>query len=167
VGDDGPVSEWFQRFGYAAVADGLVTGAYPVDAGDVAALSAADIDVAYNLCQDVEYAEGQREAVQQALIRAGIDERRQQFEDFGNLSGAALDRAVGDVVAELEAGRRVYLHCRAGWQRSATVAAAVIALREDLSLQQALSVLCQRKPTAEPLAHQRDDLMRWWQARQG
>jgi protein-tyrosine phosphatase len=166
VGDDWSVSEWFQRFGYAAVADGLVTGAYPLDARDVAALSAAGVEVAYNLCQDVEYAEGQREVVRQALARAGIVERRQQVEDYGNLSGAALDRAVGDVVAELEAGRRVYLHCRAGWQRSATVAAAVIALRENLSLPLALAALRRRKPRAEPLPHQRDDLMRWWQARQ-
>ena len=59
----------------------------------------------------------------------------------------------------------MYLHCRAGWQRSATVAAAVIALREDLSLPQALAALRQRKPTAEPLPHQRADLLRWWRAR--
>lgn len=161
------MSEWFQRFGYATVADGLVTGAYPLDADDVAALGAAGIDLAYNLCEDIEYAEGQREAVQEALARAGIAERRQQVEDYGNLSGAALDRAVGDVMTELDAGRKVYLHCRAGWQRSATVAVAVIALRENLSLPLALTALRQRKPTAEPLAHQRDDLLRWWQAREG
>lgn len=165
--DHEPVSDWFQRFGYATVADRLVTGAYPVDAGDVAALSAAGIDVAYNLCQDSEYAEGEREAVEEALAGAGIVERRQQVEDYGNLSGAALDRAVGEVVAELEAGRCVYLHCRAGWQRSATVAAAVIALREQVSLTRALAALRERKPTAEPLDHQRADLMRWWQARAG
>lgn len=161
------MSDWFQRFGYAAVADGLLTGAYPVDARDVAALSAAGIDVAYNLCEDIEYAEGQRPAVEEALAAAGIAERRQEIEDYGNLSGAALDRVVGDVLAELEAGRRVYLHCRAGWQRSASVAAAVIALREDMSLPQALATLRERKPTAEPLGHQRADLMRWWQARRG
>jgi atypical dual specificity phosphatase len=160
------MSEWFQRFGYAAVADGLVTGAYPLDDSDVAALGEAGIDVAYNLCEDVEYAEGQRQTVEEALGRAGIDERRQQVEDFGNLSGEALDRAVSDVMAELDAGRRVYLHCRAGWQRSATVAAAVIALRENLPLPLALTALRQRKPTAVPLAHQREDLVRWWRARQ-
>jgi protein-tyrosine phosphatase len=161
------VSDWFQRFGYAPVADGLLTGAYPVDARDVAALSAAGIDVAYNLCEDIEYAEGQRPAVEEALAAAGIAERRQEIEDYGNLSDAALDRVVGDVLGELEAGRRVYLHCRAGWQRSASVAAAVIALREDMSLPQALATLRKRKPTAEPLGHQRADLMRWWQARPG
>ena len=78
---------------------------------------------------------------------------------------AALDRAVDEVLGELEAGRRVYVHCRAGWQRSATVAAGVLALREGLPIEDALAVLRERKPTAEPLGHQRADLLAWWRTR--
>jgi hypothetical protein len=45
------------------------------------------------------------------------------------------------------------------------VAAAVIALREGLDIEQALEVVRERKPRAEPLEHQREDLVAWWAAR--
>jgi protein-tyrosine phosphatase len=64
----------------------------------------------------------------------------------------------------MDEGRRVYLHCRAGWQRSAAVAAAVIALREELDIEEALDVLRERRPVAAPLEHQRADLLAWWAA---
>jgi protein-tyrosine phosphatase len=50
-------------------------------------------------------------------------------------------------------------------QRSATVAAAVIALDEDLEPFAALEVVRARNPRANPLEHQRQDLQRWWTAR--
>ena len=62
------------------------------------------------------------------------------------------------MLAWLVDGERVYVHCRAGWQRSATVVAAVIALREHATPPDALRILRERKPTANPLAHQRADL---------
>lgn len=161
------MSDWFSRFGFAPVADGLLAGAYPLDRDDVRALSDAGVELAYNLCEDTEYGPGQREAVAAALAEAGIEERRLPLTDYAGLAADSLDRAVEEVLAELEGGRRVYLHCRAGWQRSATVAAAVIALREEVGLAQALAVLRDRKPTAEPLPHQRAGLIEWWKARPG
>jgi ADP-ribosyl-[dinitrogen reductase] hydrolase len=148
------MSGWFERFGFAEVGDGLLVGAYPVDADDVAAL-----------CEDVEYREGQRDALSAALETAGIEERRLPVPDYGHLAAEHIERAVGEVTQELEAGHRVYLHCRAGWQRSATVAAGVVALREGLDIGPALETVRERKPTAEPLEHQRADLVAWWDAR--
>jgi atypical dual specificity phosphatase len=160
------MSEWFSRFGFAPVTDGLLSGAYPLDADDVRRLAAEGIVVAYNLCEEDEYAPGQREAVQAALAETGIEERRLPMTDYGRLSAESLDRAVNQVLGELEEGRRVYLHCRAGWQRSAAVAAAVIAHREGIGLGEALTVLRERKPPSEPLPHQRADLIQWWLERQ-
>jgi protein-tyrosine phosphatase len=159
------VSEWFSHFGFEQVGDGLLAGAYPLDADDVDELAQAGVEVAYNLCEDIEYEHHQREEAEGALSEAGIEERRLPLVDYGGLDAAALERAVGEVLAELEAGRGVYLHCRAGWQRSAAVAAAVIALREGIPLPAALEALRQRKATAEPLSHQRADLIEWWQSR--
>lgn len=161
------MSEWFSRFGFAVVGDGLLAGAYPLDARDVAHLAAAGVQLTYNLCEDREYEPGQRDDVVAALGRSGIEERRLPLVDYGGLDAAALERSVGEVLSELDAGRRVYLHCRAGWQRSATVAAAVIAVREQVPLARALELLRERKPTAEPLDHQREGLIAWWSARGG
>ena len=159
------MSDWFERFGFAEVGDGLLVGAYPLDGEDVRRIADADIDVVYNLVEDSEYGEGERDAVTQALEDAGVGERRLAFVDYGRLGLEDLDRAVAEVMEDLEDGRRVYLHCRAGWQRSAAVAAGVIALREEIGIEEALGELRLRKPSAEPLHHQRQDLLRWWSAR--
>ena len=52
------------------------------------------------------------------LTRAGIAEARIPCMDHGNLLPGAIERASGIVLERLAAGERVYLHCRAGWQRS-------------------------------------------------
>lgn len=158
------MSEWFERFGFAPVARGLLTGAYPVDGDDVAALAEAGVQEIVNLCEDAEYEPGGRVAVEDALTAAGINERRIELVDYGALPGPALGSAIAEVMDALGEGRRVYLHCRAGWQRSAAVAGAVIALRENLDIEEALDALRERKPMAAPLEHQRADLLAWWAA---
>ena len=65
----------------------------------------------------------------------------------------------------LHEGHRVYLHCRAGWQRSAAIAAGVVAIREGVGIDEALTMVQQRKPSADPLPHQVEDLEWWWQER--
>src|SRR5207248_2493797 len=68
-----------------------------------------------------------------------------------------------DILDDLLIG--TYLHCRAGWQRSAAVAAGVVALRDGLDIDEALDFVRRRKPSADPLPHQREDLRRWWLGR--
>jgi hypothetical protein len=45
------------------------------------------------------------------------------------------------------------------------VAAAVIAVRIGVDIDDALAHVQARKPSADPLPHQREDLRRWWQER--
>ena len=73
-------------------------------------------------------------------------------------------RAVG---GWLDEGQRTYIHCRAGWQRSAAVAAGVVAARTGMDIDEAVDAVRRRKPSADPLPHQREDLRRWWQGRRG
>lgn len=159
------MSEWFEHFGFGEVADGLLIGAYPQDAKDVMALSAAGVTRIFNLVQDVEYQEDARESCAAALEQAGIDEARLELPDYGGLLPGQIELTVRSAIWWLEDGERVYVHCRAGWQRSATVAAAIVALREDVEPEQALELIRERKPTAQPLPHQREDLFRWWTTR--
>jgi protein-tyrosine phosphatase len=76
-----------------------------------------------------------------------------------------IERAVQEVLEWLAEGKRTYLHCRAGWQRSAALAAAVVAIHEDVDIDEALAFVQSRKPTADPLPHQREDLRRWCEER--
>lgn len=159
------MSDWFERYGRAEAADGLVTGSYPCDAQDVAALAADGVSCVLNLCEDREYEDGAREAVAAALQDAGIRERRVELVDQGGLMPGAIELAATSVAAWLDDGERVYLHCRAGWQRSATVAAAAVALRDGIEPDEALARIKRRRPSADPLPHQLRDLRRWWRLR--
>jgi len=140
-------------------------GAYPQDAEDVAAIAETGVTRIFNLVQDVEYEPGARDACVTALAESGIEERRVALVDFGSLTTEQIEGAALAVLAWLEQGERVYVHCRAGWQRSATVVAAIVTLREGVEPWVALDILRERKPTANPLSHQREDLFRWWERR--
>lgn len=160
------MSRWFRTYGFQEVYDDLVIGAVPTDYDDVAALQFMGIDSVVNLVSDDEYELGEHDLVADAYDAAAIEERRLSLVDYGHLPAQALDAAVALINPWLDEGRTIYLHCRAGWQRSAAVAAAVVATREQLDVDQAVRLIRSRKPSADPLPHQREDLRTWWQARQ-
>jgi predicted protein tyrosine phosphatase len=159
------VSRWFISYGFADVHDDLVIGAYPLDRDDVTMLERLGIERILNLVEDSEYRPGEREEVQAALEEAGIEEERLSLVDYGGLPSIELDTAIRRVLEWLDQGHRVYLHCRAGWQRSAAIAAGVVAIREKLDIEAALDAVQLRKPSADPLPHQREDLAWWWEER--
>jgi protein-tyrosine phosphatase len=159
------VSRWFRSYGFADVFDNLIVGAYPLDQDDVDTLAHMGIERVLNLTEDDEYRPGDRQEVARALAGAGIAESRLPLTDYGGLPGSALDVAVRIVGGWLDEGERTYLHCRAGWQRSAAVAAGVVAVRAGMDIDDAVDYVRRRKPSADPLPHQRADLRRWWEAR--
>jgi atypical dual specificity phosphatase len=159
------MSAWFDTYGFAGVYPQLIVGAVPLDRRDVRRLSQLGVERVLNLVQDEEYQPGARAAVGDSLEKAAIEERRFATVDYGGLTPELLDDAVTAVNAWLDDGRTVYLHCRAGWQRSAAVAAAVIATRDNVDVDDAVATVHARKPSADPLPHQREDLRRWWKAR--
>jgi predicted protein tyrosine phosphatase len=159
------MSEWFENYGFAEVFPELVIGAYPLDADDVGALAARGIRRVLNLSREAEYREGQRAAVQRALAAHGIEETRVGLTDFGRLPGDALDEAIRIVVAWMDDCEPSYVHCRAGYQRSAAVAAGAVAVVNGVDIATALQWVRKHKHTADPLPHQRADLQDWWLTR--
>ncbi len=159
------MSSWFRTYGFAVVLHDLWVGSYPLDAEDVAVLQQLGIERVLNLVEDAEYEPGERDAIEAAYAAAGIAERRVGLTDYAGLPAGELETAVRLLSGWLEGGGRTYLHCRAGWQRSPAIAAGVIASREGVGIEQALACVRQRKPSADPLPHQRADLERWWAER--
>ncbi len=159
------MSSWFRTYGFARVLDSLAIGAYPLDAEDVGTLARLGIQRVLNLVEDQEYRPGERDAVLRAIAASGIEERRLELVDYAGLSPEQLETAVREVSRWLDDGVQTYVHCRAGWQRSAAVAAGVVALQEGLGIDEALAYVQARKPSADPLPHQREDLRRWWRGR--
>ena len=99
------MSGWFEHFGFAEVGDDLLMGAYPQDADDVAALRGAGVTRVFNLVQDIEYDPGARDACEAALAEAGIEERRVELVDYGNLPPEQIEDAAQAVLAWLRGGR--------------------------------------------------------------
>jgi protein-tyrosine phosphatase len=161
----GDVSRWFRTYGYADVLDNLIIGAYPLDADDLAMLEWLGVQRVLNLTEDPEYEGGDRAAIEDAYAHSTIEEYRIAMTDFGDLPSLMLETATRTVNEWLDEGLRVYLHCRAGQQRSAAVAAGVLALRDGLEIDAALARVRARKPTADPLPNQREDLREWWSSR--
>jgi protein-tyrosine phosphatase len=159
------VSRWFRSYGFADVYDGLAVGALPLDREDVQTLERIGIHRILNLVSDEEYPDGAREQVTVALGGAGIQEHRVPVVDYGGLSGEVFEEAAAVVNRWLDEGLTVYVHCRAGWQRSVTVAAAILAVRQGVDVEPALRLVRSRRPAANPLPHQLDDLRRWWLSR--
>jgi protein-tyrosine phosphatase len=159
------VSNWFRTYGFADITENLLIGAYPLDQEDVKMLAWTGVRRVLNLVEDQEYRSGEHERVAAALAEAGIEEHRLPLTDYGGLPAAALDAAVQEVIDSIQLGVRSYVHCRAGWQRSAAVAAAVIALQDGVEIDDALAYVQSRKPSADPLPRQREDLRRWWEGR--
>ena len=159
------MSRWFRSYGFADVYDDLIVGAYPLDQDDVEVLARMGIRRVMNVCEDEEYPPGDREQVARALAGAGIAESRLPLTDYGGLPAGDLEAAVRAVDSWLDDGQRAYVHCRAGWQRSAAIAAGVVAARTGMDVDDALDYVRRRKPSADPLPHQRADLRRWWEGR--
>lgn len=159
------MSSWFRSYGFADVCEGLLIGAYPLDEADVSMLASLGIERVLNLAEESEYGPGDRDVVEAALDASGIEEHRLPLPDYGGLPPGLIERVVQEVLDWLEEGRRIYLHCRAGWQRSAALAAGVIAIHQHMDIDEALALVQSRKPSADPLPHQREDLRRWWDER--
>jgi atypical dual specificity phosphatase len=160
------VSQWFTDFGFGAVAERLYTGAYPLDEGDVDLVAREGVTRVLNLCEPSEYENGEHDDVTFAYAWHGIrEERIDGCVDHGHLMPGLLERAVEQVSEWLDEGEVVYQHCRAGLQRSATAAAAVLVAREGLDPSDAIRRIRRARPEAEPMPHQADDLRRWCQAR--
>ena len=145
--------------------DDLLVGAYPLDQDDVDTLARLGTRRVLNLTEDDEYRPGDRQTVERAFAAAGIVEHRLRLTDYGSLPADRIEAAVQEIGRWLDDGERTYLHCRAGWQRSAAIAAGVVAVRTGVEIDEALAAVRDRKPSADPLPHQQDDLRRWWAGR--
>ena len=159
------MSSWFSTYGFAEVYPDLIVGAYPLDSRDVAVLFSDHVDRVLSLVEDEEYPPGAREEVVSGYALAKIHETRMNLVDFGHLPAERIEEGVNQLREWLAGEHRVYVHCRAGWQRSASLAAGVVACEEGLSIEQGLDWVSRHRPRADPLPHQRADLAAWWAER--
>ena len=144
------------RLNYSRLNERLLAGAMPHAPEHVDALQAEGVGVVVNLCEEREYWDGERELVTAAYGSRGIVELHLPVKDGSTVPAAVIDQALAaaaDAVA--------YVHCRGGRERSATVATALLARSEGLSIDAALEQARSRRPVFAPLPWQLEALRAW------
>jgi protein-tyrosine phosphatase len=140
----------------------LLYGRNPLSSSEVEALAAAGVTHVLDLRQSWEYEAPGRagaEAVQ-ALGDLQISRLHRPIPDGGNPSSADLDAAVQFIDSALARGGVVYVHCRAGRERSGAVLLAWVLRRGG-----DLGVLQELAPALKPLPGQQAAVYAWLSAR--
>lgn len=129
------------------VDDRLILGALPLH-GDVPALVQLGVRAVVNTCE--EYG-GPRSAYE----HAGIVQLRIPTVDFTPPRLADIDRAVAFIDEHVARGSAVYVHCKAGRARSATIALCWLVHARKLSPEAAQALLLEKRPHVHPKLTQR------------
>jgi atypical dual specificity phosphatase len=122
----------------------------------VAALKDEGVVAVVNLCEEREYWDGERETVLEAYSAAGIEELHLPVKD-----GSTVPHDVIDAAVEAMQHGVVYVHCRGGRERSATVATAILARSEGIPVEDALEMARAGRPVFQPLPWQLEGLQAW------
>lgn len=129
---------WWDR-----IDEHVVLGAWPF-ARDVKKMAEQEnVKAVVNTCEEYE---GPIEEYQ----KYGIDQMRMPTIDFTHPKFEDVCRAVEYVNENVEAQRTVYIHCKAGRARSATVAICWLMKYRDLNLEQAQQLLLEKRPHVNP-----------------
>lgn len=138
----------------ARILPNLYIGAAPRSEGDVAGLkSILDISAVLSLQteRDLDVLDLSWERIREWYDTLGIEPWRLPIEDFS--PDALIDRideAIMALETLLEAGHTVYMHCTAGVNRSPSIAVAYLNQVEGMPLEDALEVVVQQRPQADP-----------------
>ena len=128
----------------------------PHSTAHVDVLAAEGVALVINLCELREYWVGEREAVLAAYRAAGIRELHLPVKDGATVPAHVIDAAVHELN-----GSVAYVHCRGGRERSATVATAMLATEQRLTIAQALALAQAGRPVFQPLPWQLAALHAW------
>ncbi len=125
----------------------VIVGAYPFSR-DVAAMHAAGVRAVVNTCEEykgphVEY------------MRLGIEQLQIPTTDFTHPRLQDVQMAVEFVQQHVQRGEIVYIHCKAGRARSATVAICWLMKYRSMSAQEAQKTLLESRPHINPRLTQR------------
>ncbi len=135
------LAKWLHRRNWWDEIDkDVLIGALPLKS-DVPALKRAGIGAVVNTCR--EYAGPIR-----AYAEAGITQFRIPTTDFTAPELADIESAVQFMQQQIAAGKRIYVHCKAGRARSATVVLCWLIEAKNLTPEQAQQWILKCRPHA-------------------
>jgi protein-tyrosine phosphatase len=141
----------------------MFAGRNPLTSYDVDVLAAQGITHILDLRHPVEWEPPRFGAEAVADIeRRGLHRLNVPIRDVSEPTMADLDTACQFLEEALEdSNSRVYVHCRAGVERTAAILVAYYARHYGVSYEDALSRLCEGRDCLCPTWEQRDVVLRW------
>lgn len=136
------VRRWWDR-----IDPQVIVGAYPF-ARDVRGLRAEGVRAVVNTCE--EYC-----GPEKGYAAAGIEQLRIPTTDFCHPRLQDIQMAVEFVQQHVRAGHSVYIHCKAGRARSATVALCWLVKYRQMSAEQAQESLLRSRSHINPFIYRR------------
>ena len=152
----GYVMPILRSFSWDEIAPGVHAGRAPIFRRDVWRLRARGVTHILDLRETLEWDEpGRRGGSAIAEIDVlGMSRLQVAIRDMGTPRPDHLDEAVAYMDAALHLGGSVYVHCRAGVQRTGAIAAAWYARQQRCSIDEAVTRLRDRRPDFEPMVFQ-------------
>lgn len=145
------VRNWWDR-----VDPYVIVGAYPF-AGDVPGMHRDGVRAVVNTCEEYLGPVGQ-------YADAGIEQLRIPTTDFTHPSLIDVQRAVEFVQYHVEREQAVYIHCKAGRARSATVAICWLMKHRAMSPAEAQEHLLKHRPHINPRLTHRPVVIAFYQS---
>lgn len=142
---------------YDEVAPGVYLGARPFSR-DVAPLRKLGVTGVVNTCEEyagpiIEYE------------KHGIDQLRVPTIDFTEMKLDDIEKGVEFVQRHLDEGGHVYIHCKAGRARSATIAVCWLVAAQDITPEEAQAKVLLARPHANPHIYQRKNVQEFYRMR--
>ena len=131
------VRQWWNR-----IDENLIVGAFPF-ARDVQAMHADGVRAVVNTCEEYE-------GPQSEYRELGIEQFHMPTTDFTHPKLDDIQKAVEFIQSHAEKGDTVYVHCKAGRARSATVALCWLVKYRGLSREQAQALLLEKRKHVNP-----------------
>ena len=135
---------------FSRIQDNLIVGTCPTGVLDVRRLSQAGVGAVFNLQTEMDFAALgiHWPELEHLYVASDIAVYRVPMIDFDEADIArVLPQAVRSLDNALAAGHRVYLHCTAGRERSPTTAVAWLYWCGGHSLDQALALVREARPS--------------------
>ncbi len=137
------VRNWWDR-----VDPQVIVGAYPF-ARDAQGLYDAGVRAVVNTCEEYE-------GPQEEYERLGIEQLRIPTTDFTHPRLEDVAAAVEFIQRHVDEGHTVYIHCKAGRARSATVALCWLMKYRAMTMDEGQAKLLEKRPHVNPRLTQRE-----------
>jgi atypical dual specificity phosphatase len=144
------VRNWWDR-----IDETMIVGAMPFER-DVPAMAAAGVTAVVNTCAEYE-------GPVDAYAAEGINQLRVPTVDFTHPDLESVSRAVDFIQQETRDGGTVYVHCKAGRARSATVAMCWLIRHRGMTPEQAQTLLLEKRPHVNRFVYARPVVREFYQ----